>query len=497
MNVITFDASSGIRRIQWNDGTRWHDLQKGQSLRNLRIVSAPTPSKCIRKLKVYMFLPDVTHTASIELRVLECGGGVQKMELRSAETWQVDHQQLGAAHIGQTVCQQFSVRSLGGGSIIVDRVVASSGSFQLRFGAKKPPVYIASNRTYRYDVCFQATKPGNYKMPIHVYIRRDEPAGGFNSFIVADTAYITVIVPPKPPRVIEPVRPPIVQPVRPRPPQVPPRVRIETPRPIEPVAPPRIPVIASASTRAVAKAEMPIATETLRARESIEQIVFDPDITDPTTFRTIVLPTARSIGEGKGFVASYDIAGVLGGYGVTDRLTVLAGAIYIPRFVGSRTFDVTAGARYEVHRADFVRVAGGVQLNYSSSDSSSIALVAPYAVVSVGDDDHRASLALSYAARRHVPVSGESFAREAIVLAGGGDIRVARNWKLAAEGFVIEGVDAPTRSTRDGGSDLWGATATVRYFGERFAIDAGALINSSGGTIGAAPVVSFVWVMGE
>ncbi|MBC8145552.1 MAG: hypothetical protein H7X80_08190 [bacterium] len=410
---------------------------------------------------------------------------------------------MGSTKIGETICTQFSVRSSGTGAIVVDRVVAPTGNFELRFTGKKPPVYIASFRAYRYQVCFRATRAGNFTMPIHVYIRRAQPAGGFTSFIVADTAYVNVVTPPKPPlpRVIASNTPPRPVPPRPRPKPARPTPRPDlrlAPRPIViPPPPPRIPDVASASTRVVARVVMPVETESMRAHEAIEQIVFEPDVVDPTTFRNVLLPTARSIGDGRAFIASYDVAGVLAGYGLTDRLSVIAGGMYVPGFIGSPIVDVTAGAKYEFVREDYVRVAGGFQFNQSITDSSSIAVAAPYAVASIGDDDSRASVALSYAARRHTPESGAPFTREALVLAAGGDVRIARNWKVAAEGFVIEGIDQQADESRGGTSDVWGTTATVRYFGDQFALDAGALITGSRGTIGVAPVVSFVWVWGQ
>jgi hypothetical protein len=484
MNVITLKADKGIQRILWRNGGALREARSGHRTDNLRIVSVPSTKGCPKQLKIYLFVESVTREASIELHTFECGGSSSTQELQMGETWTVDHQEMGASRVGERICRSFRVTSRGGGSVVVDRVVVPSGNFELRFTAGRPPLRVLAGRTYRYDVCFQAQAPGRYKMPIHVYIRRDQPNGGFNSFIVADTAYITVVGPP-PSRRPPPVR--RVPPPRRDPPRRdPPRVRTEPIRPIEPPPKPRpIPDVDTVAPRIAARTGMPPVVADIRSASALAEIVEPPELSDPTTFRVVVLPTARSIEEGRTFIASYDIAGILVGHGVTDRLTVMAGGLVVPAFVGARTIDVTGGARYEFHRGDFTRVAAGLQLNHSDTDSSSITLVAPYIVASIGDDDSRASVALSYSARRHDPESGDPFNREAIVVAAGGDLRLGRHWKVAGEAAWIQS------------SSYQPVLATVRYFGESFAVDAGAVVNVGGGSAEVAPVVSLVWVLGR
>jgi hypothetical protein len=485
MNVITLSSDKGIRRILYKVGSGWREARNGLQLPNLRFVSVPSPRNCPKQVKVYIFVEHVSDDAEVTLRTEECNGGggsIQSLELGTL--WEVDHQEMGAVRVGKTVCTPFRVSAVGDRAVTVDRVVVPTGNFQLRFSEGKPPLRIGADGLYRYDVCFRADRPGRYKMPIHVYIRRRQPNGGFNSFIVADTAYVTVLGPPPQ----APVRrPPATTPRRPPPRRPPPSV-IDPPRPIivpDPPPPPRIPDVDTTAPRLAARPVIPVETEALREPPEMAVAGYGREITDPTTFRTIVLPTARSVGAGRSFVASYDVAGILAGYGVTDRLTVIGGGLVIPAFVGARTVDVTAGARYELHRGDYLRVAGGVQLNHSDTDSSAITLAAPYVVASLGDDDRRASVALSYTARRHDPVSGDPFTREAIVVAAGGDLRIGGNWKVAAEAIWIQA------------STYQPVIGTVRYFGERFAVDAGAVVNVGSGETTVAPVVSVVVVFGE
>ena len=210
------------------------------------------------------------------------------------------------------------------------------------------------------------------------------------------------------------------------------------------------------------------------------------ELSDPTTFRTVLMPTARSIGEGRSFVASYDVAAVVAGYGLTDRITLLGGVLYVPPSI-SYALDLTAGGRYEFYTDGVIRSAAGVQFNYSQSDSSGITLAAPYVVTSLGDDDQRASLLVGYSFRRHKPVGRGTFDRQAVILGVGGDYRIGHHWKIAAEGYLIQD------------SDYQPIVATMRYFGESFALDFGLGINprllqGNVNGLGIAPVLSGVWV---
>jgi hypothetical protein len=262
-----------------------------------------------------------------------------------------------------------------------------------------------------------------------------------------------------------------------------PPVRIDTPR----VVPPRqIARVRPVELRAMPE-EVYGRVPSITPEKPIDlPLTVIEDLSDPTTFRTVLMPTARSIGEGKGFIASYDLAAVVAGYGLSDRITLVGGFLYVPPAI-SYALDITAGGRYEFYRDGVIRSAAGVQLNYSRSDSSAIALAAPYVVTSLGDDDQRASLVLGYSLRRHKPVGRGTFDRQAIVVGLGGDYRVGQRWKIAAEGYLIQD------------SDYQPIVVTMRYFGESFALDFGLGINprlleGNVNGLGIAPVVSGVWV---
>jgi hypothetical protein len=218
-----------------------------------------------------------------------------------------------------------------------------------------------------------------------------------------------------------------------------------------------------------------------------------PPLVDPTTFRNIIMPTAESVGKGGYFLGNYDLVGMLAGYGLTDRLTILAGGAGVPASI-AQLLVATAGVKYEAVREDGFNAAAGFQYGYSSTKESDISLLAPYAVLSLGDRARRVSLAAGYAWKKHSTPEG-TYNRNAYILALGGDITVARAWKIAAETYVVES------------SGLAPVAVTARWFAEHYALDAGLAVNLNGfggvrGTgslsgeadkLPIAPILSFIW----
>jgi hypothetical protein len=200
------------------------------------------------------------------------------------------------------------------------------------------------------------------------------------------------------------------------------------------------------------------------------------------------MPTARPIDSGKIFVSNYELAGWLAGYGVNDRLSLLGGVLYVPGFI-SNNLVVTGGGRYEVYSNGAVRGAVGAQANFSRTDLSSIVLLSPYGVVSIGDDDKRASAVLGYTWRRHFPADSgaQPFNKTAAVLGVGGDYRIGYHWKVAAEAFILQEAEYQP------------LVLTLRYFDKRFAIDGGlgmdlGLLGGRTEGIRLAPVITGTWV---
>jgi hypothetical protein len=454
----------------------------------LRVTAGPSINRCARRATFTVYVSDISRNVGLRLRITDCDDDDDEIDLVLDQPWNVYFEDFGKMTLGESRCHQFTVEPRGN-SYIIDSIVSPSALFTIRYTARRPPVRVYD--VYHYDVCFKATRAGVTTRPILVYLHRNQPAGGYSNFIVADTAYVDVRVPAGPPAAPKPVLPkPVPKPV-PRKPvlvAVPPPVIIQKPVPKPDTAVVvRRPDIARVGLRefhfdpVMPPAEQPAAVRS----EPAPALLLPEFLSDPTPFRTILLPTARSIGQGKGFVASYDLAGWLLGYGLTDRLSLLGGFLYVPRFI-SNTLAVTAGAKYEFHNEEPFRLAAGMQFNFSRTDLSSISLASPYLVGSVGDDDQRASLTLGYSWRHHEQADGETFGRRAAIVGIGGDYRIGFHWKLAAEAALLES------------SDLQPLIVTARYFSDSFTIDfgVGANLNPSREVTGlrVGPIVNAIWV---
>jgi hypothetical protein len=478
INVITISAPNGLDKVTGRVGAagQWRPLTTGLSAPYIRIMSGATFVQCGTKVTFMVYLKTPRPLGLFELRVADCDGNIKYFDFRESENWNVFREDFGNVQLGATACHTFSVQGRGV-SLVVDSIVSPSPAFVIHYTSRRPPFRMNGSGVYEYDVCHTPTKPGRMQMPILVYIRRQYPAGGQTNFIVADTAYVNVTAPQG-----RPPSPPIAARPRTRPPShellaQPPMIILPPPKDTVRVIPKVQPSIARGA---------PIVIDTLRAAPATTgapyEIAVEEPLTDPTTHRAILMPTARSIDSGKAFASNYDLAGFLVGYGLTDRLSLLAGFLYVPRFI-SYNVVATAGGRYEIYRAGFVRGALGLEGNYSRSDVSTIVLFSPYAVVSIGDDDHRASAVLGYTWRHHTPVSGDPFDRTAAVLGIGGDYRIGYHWKIAAEGYLLQS------------SGTQPLAFTARYFTNRFAIDAGLGLGfATEGGLDIAPVITGTWV---
>jgi len=486
LNVITITAPAGISRILYGTRAGWTDLTTGIRTSQFRIISGPSFRQCDRKATFVVFVPTMNREVYLNIQAIDCKRNSETFTLNLENAWNVYREDYGTVQVGSISCHTFEVTT-SGGDFVIDSLGSPSPDFQIRYTSRRPPLRIPASGIYTYDVCFTARKVGRMRMPIYVFLRRRFPAGGHNSFVVADTAYVNVI----PALVARQETPQIkVKPARPRPrtftaqppaiiiskapvkvdtPRVVPRAMVVELRPVE-ITPPEVkrPAIASGG-----EPEPTFSTEIL---------------TDPTPHRVVIMPTARPIDSGKIFLSNYDVAGWLAGYGVNDQLSLLAGVLYVPRFI-NHNFVATAGGRYQVYQDGAWRGAVGAQVNFSETDLSSIVLLSPYAVLSLGDDDRRASTTLGYTWRRHMPKEDTipPFDKQALVLGIGGDYRIGHHWKVAAEAFLLQEASYQP------------LIVTLRYFDKRFAIDGGlgldlGLLGGRTGGIRVAPVISGAWV---
>ncbi|MBS1911711.1 MAG: hypothetical protein JST22_06980 [Bacteroidetes bacterium] len=439
-NTITISLPSGIQRVEVGDATP-----------NITVFGAGKVD-CRQKYGIRVLVTDPLR-GSVQLVVTDCRNRTFVRTLNS-RSWNVDINRLGRVQLGDTACHEFQIRTdandptLGTTVVaqptILDSITVNDPRIIVRLPGKLP-VTVRPGETYRYKVCVVATELGRMKYPVTTWIRRTYPSGGLTTYAVADTGLVTVVAPPEQHDTL-PVRTPE------RPPDQPP------PAP-------------------------------------------EPPITDPTTFRSIAVPNAILPKKGHGYVGSYDVLGLTAGYSLHKNVMLLAGgALPTPDdwtgIHGDMFGAYSIGLKAGLPIGDRFNVAAGYQWGRSFYDKqnpvadtvrSDITISAPYAALSYGDDDSRLSLTAGYAFKHHKKPNVE-FDQNAAFFAVGGDIRVARHWKLAGELLRMETVGVVP------------LVATARYFGESFAIDAGvAYVGITTGdtktpSIPVVPVVSAILV---
>lgn len=240
--------------------------------------------------------------------------------------------------------------------------------------------------------------------------------------------------------------------------------------------------------------------DTVVARDTTPAVVVAP-LTDPTTFRSIMLPTAVVPKQGTITTGVYDVIGLSGGYSVTDNIMVLVGgAVPIPnRWFGATGYDASwsaawsIGGKYGTHLADDIVVGGGYQFgqsyydqDYSTQLESKITFNALWATAGYGDDDSRLNAYLGYAFKHHVTYLEGTFQADAYIVGAAYDYRISRHWKICSEAFFMRTMSFVP------------ITLTARYFREHDAFEIGLSyvgIAASGAQAADFPLVPMLtWV---
>ncbi|RMF33340.1 MAG: hypothetical protein D6747_07105, partial [Chlorobiota bacterium] len=209
---------------------------------------------------------------------------------------------------------------------------------------------------------------------------------------------------------------------------------------------------------------------------------------DPTRFRTLALPTAELFNAGTAGIGSYDGISLMGFYAPTDGLALFAGGLLPLRFGERRFYAYGIGARLAYRLSERWSIASGGAVAFTraetQSDTTQITLAAPFLLATVQLGNVRLNGGIGYAFKEH-RTSHDQFRADVPILALGGDVQIAPQWKVALDMFHAGTVTSLP------------IAASVRYFGQQLALDGGivlALPTNSRERFIALPVVSAFWV---
>jgi hypothetical protein len=186
---------------------------------------------------------------------------------------------------------------------------------------------------------------------------------------------------------------------------------------------------------------------------------------DPNQTRLFFGPTARMVGQGKGYISVFELIMPFVAIGLHDRITIAGGTpLVFGGDEGDRIFWFAP--KIGVLQRENLAVAAGVLAFGGLGSTESLGIL--YGVVSMGG----AHIAVGYGYE-----GGDLASRPALML--GVERRVSNGVKLLSENYLIE----------DGAIVSGG----VRFFGERLSADLGlAMPFFDEGSV-AIPVVNFVW----
>jgi len=183
---------------------------------------------------------------------------------------------------------------------------------------------------------------------------------------------------------------------------------------------------------------------------------------DPNYSRLMFAPTGRPLRQGDGYLSDYYVFFPGVSYGVTGRLSVTAGLSIFPGASLDQQI-LTLAPRYGLYVDDELAVSvGTLYMTVPGEGSVGIA----FAVGSMGPPDKclTVGIGMGYGKESGHPVN---WADHPIILVGG-NVRLSNSVALVSENWFITGEGL--------GLDQQPLAIAVRFFGERLAVDVGAII---------------------
>lgn len=181
---------------------------------------------------------------------------------------------------------------------------------------------------------------------------------------------------------------------------------------------------------------------------------------DPNDTRLLFAPTARTLKQGKGYIADYWVFFPFVAVGAFDQLVLAGGITLIP---GADTQLFYLAPKVGLYQNETLGVAAGlIYMNSFRFDWDGVGIA--YGVSTIGNSDMAGTIGLGWA------FSGEEVHNKPILLLGG-EIRVSQSIKLISENWLIPD------------SDVSLVSLGVRFFGNRLAADL-ALIYPLGADMG-------------
>jgi hypothetical protein len=190
-NVVTVRAAAGVRAIEIG-GVVNAEVKGG------------TVEGCPQSLDLPIDVTTAGENAGVILRVTDCRGIASMRILAINTTWKLARVDFGDMEAWSRACRVFRVfwEGLPGeAAATIDSITVADPAAIINLPSTLPTT-VDNGKAYLYGVCYQAATPGVHAFPVTAWIRRRYPSGGYGTYAVSDTGYVSVLPPPS--RVTDP-----------------------------------------------------------------------------------------------------------------------------------------------------------------------------------------------------------------------------------------------------------------------------------------------------
>ncbi len=186
-NLLTFSNPDGIQELRPLFDTVVADLVECSVLGDI--------DGCSDSVQMRVLVRTLMEPLNMRFVVTGCNKKRQILSMKNVR-WILEDVVFPTVEVGDTACRPFRVRMSSTmretTGLVVDSISPSASNIFVQDLASFPlQQTIKVNRTF--TACFVAVEPGVFRFAMPTWIRREQPAGGFTNYQVADTGTVRVI----------------------------------------------------------------------------------------------------------------------------------------------------------------------------------------------------------------------------------------------------------------------------------------------------------------
>jgi hypothetical protein len=188
---------------------------------------------------------------------------------------------------------------------------------------------------------------------------------------------------------------------------------------------------------------------------------------DVSRTRYLFGPSALMLRGGQAYFSQKELVVSEFGYGISDNFTVLAGAIPFAWFIPGAGLNFLVGAKVGMPVGGSVHLAAGFDTLVILFNGVSVTSGFVFGTATIAENNWHLSLSAGYPVAFNFQL-GE-FATTAPIVTVSGNLRLSQNFGLVSENWIVLPPSA-------GADPVLADGLSVRFLGERFSVDVGAVL---------------------